>query len=69
MEGLKFLITIFVFFYFAIGLSLFVVGSIQSGDPYHDTICNKKVTYLGHYTGFSYIAELGCKAGKPMEDK
>lgn len=69
MEGLKFLISMFVFFYFAIGLTLFVAGFIQSGDPYHDTLCNKKITYLEHYTGFGYIAKLGCKAGKPKDDR
>lgn len=69
MEGLKFLIIMFSFFYLSISLIVFGIGFVQSGDPYQNSICNKKITYLGHYTGLGYIAKLGCRAGKPMDDR
>lgn len=50
---------------FSIYFTALVFGVINSTL----SICNKKITYIGHYTGLGYVVDLGCKLGKPMEDK
>jgi len=66
---MKFIAFLIIFIYSFLSIAAFTIGIADSNNFYEFSACRKKMTYIGHYSGLYYIAKLGCRAGKPMEEE